>query len=73
MHETPSPITYVLEDRVAVITADSPPVNALSARVREGLVHAFAKAASDPAVSAVVLNCSWLPARAALPQVEPRT
>jgi 3-hydroxyacyl-CoA dehydrogenase len=47
-----------LEGDVAVITLDSPPVNALSAPVRDGLYHAFAAAIADPAATAIVLICA---------------
>ena len=44
-------------DDVAVITVNSPPVNALSSKVREGLHGAFTKANADPWAAAVVLIC----------------
>jgi 3-hydroxyacyl-CoA dehydrogenase len=44
-------------DGIAVITIDSPPVNALGHAVREGLVTAAAQAVADPAVKAIVLGC----------------
>ena len=44
--------------RVAVVTIDNPPVNALSQHVRQGLRDAVAQAAADPAVSAIVLACA---------------
>jgi 3-hydroxyacyl-CoA dehydrogenase len=47
-----------LEDDVAVITLDSPPVNALSSNVRDGLFHAFRAAIDDPAATAIVLICA---------------
>jgi len=43
---------------VALILLDSPPVNALSAGVREGLDLAFREAMADPEVSAIVLACA---------------
>ena len=42
---------------IAVITLNSPPVNALSAPVRDGLAEGFKQAIADPAVKAVVLIC----------------
>ena len=45
------------DDDVAVITVDSPPVNALSAKVRDGLWEAF-RASEESDVSAVVLICA---------------
>ena len=53
-----SVVSYSREDRVAVLTLDSPPVNALSHAVRGGLAEGFAQAASDDAVDAVVLICA---------------
>ena len=43
---------------IAVVTLDSPPVNALSADVRDGLAAAMAAATGDPLVKAVVLICA---------------
>ena len=42
---------------VAIVTVDSPPVNALSAAVRTGVAEAMAQTAADDAVKAVVLIC----------------
>ncbi|MFN3853870.1 MAG: 3-hydroxyacyl-CoA dehydrogenase NAD-binding domain-containing protein [Phreatobacter sp.] len=46
------------EGAVAVITVNSPPVNALSAPVRTGIAEAVQKAGADPAVKAIVLHCA---------------
>ena len=43
------------EGDVLIVTADSPPVNALGAAVRQGLVDAIDKAESDDAVKAVII------------------
>ncbi|MGE3302111.1 MAG: 3-hydroxyacyl-CoA dehydrogenase NAD-binding domain-containing protein [Hyphomonadaceae bacterium] len=43
---------------VGVITLDAPPVNALSARVRQGLVDAVRAANADPRIKAIVLMCA---------------
>jgi len=43
---------------IAVITLDSPPVNALSATVRGGLLDAVNQASTDAAVKAIVLICA---------------
>ncbi len=43
---------------IAVLTIDSPPVNALSADVRDGLAAGFAAAIADPLVRAIVLICA---------------
>jgi 3-hydroxyacyl-CoA dehydrogenase len=42
-------------DRIAVVTIDNPPVNALSPGVPEGILECVLKAASDPAVDAIVV------------------
>jgi len=47
-----------LEGDIAVLTLDSPPVNALSADVRDGLAAGMAAAIADPAAKAVVLICA---------------
>jgi 3-hydroxyacyl-CoA dehydrogenase len=49
--------TISLEGDVGVITLNSPPVNALSAPVREGIVLGIKAALTDPAVKSVVLIC----------------
>jgi len=48
-------IRYEIRDRVAVITIDNPPVNALSPAVWEGIDAAVARAVADPAADAIVL------------------
>ena len=47
-----------LEGDVAVITLDSPPVNALSFHVRDGLFEGFKAAIADPSATAIVLICA---------------
>lgn len=42
---------------VAVVTVNSPPVNALSADVRDGLAGAFSTAIADDAAKAIILIC----------------
>ena len=44
--------------RIAVLTLNSPPVNALSFNVRDGLFAGFTAALADAAVDAVVLICA---------------
>ena len=46
-----------IEGDVAVLTIDSPPVNALSQAVRDGLKRGFETALADPSAKAVVLIC----------------
>jgi 3-hydroxyacyl-CoA dehydrogenase len=54
-----NPVTdLTLEGDVAVITLDSPPVNALSFNVRDGLYQGFEAAIADPAAAAIVLVCA---------------
>jgi len=48
---------YTIVGDVGVITVNSPPVNALSLRVRNGLAGALATAAADAKARAVVLIC----------------
>ena len=45
------------EGEIAVITVNSPPVNALGANVRDGLAAAFEKAIADASAKAIVLIC----------------
>jgi 3-hydroxyacyl-CoA dehydrogenase len=52
----PEAVRYERIDRVAVVTIDNPPVNALSPAVWQGLDDAVRRAAGDPAVDAVVLT-----------------
>jgi len=42
---------------IGVLTLNSPPVNALSARVREGISKGIEKAVAEPAIKAIVLIC----------------
>src|SRR5271154_819366 len=46
-----------VEGDIAVLTLNSPPVNALSAGVRDGLSLGVAQAMENPAVKAIVLIC----------------
>ena len=53
-----NPVTDLsMDGDIAIITLNSPPVNALSANVREGLFEGFKAATADPAVKAIVLIC----------------
>jgi 3-hydroxyacyl-CoA dehydrogenase len=51
-------VDLALDGDVAVITVDSPPVNALSTAVRMGLHDAFTQAIANPAAIAIVLFCA---------------
>ncbi|UZW57408.1 3-hydroxyacyl-CoA dehydrogenase NAD-binding domain-containing protein [Sphingobium sp. JS3065] len=48
-------VRYDVRDDVALLTIDFPPVNALGAPMREGLVRRLEQAQADPAVKAIVL------------------
>jgi 3-hydroxyacyl-CoA dehydrogenase len=48
-------VHYRVEERVALVTIDNPPVNALSLSVRSALASSIARAADDDAVEAVVI------------------
>lgn len=50
-----SPISYALNGSIAVITADNPPVNALSQAVREGLSKAIDRFEADKKARAAVI------------------
>src|SRR5438046_4800924 len=51
----PEFVHYEIRDRVAVLTVDNPPVNALSPGVAEAIDAAVERAAADPEARAVVL------------------
>ena len=48
-------IRYDVRDRIAILTVDNPPVNAMGPGVLEGIEEAVARADADPAVDAMVL------------------
>jgi len=54
---TTSPISTQRHGDVLVVTSNNPPVNALGAAVRQGLVAAIEEAEADDAVKAVVIRC----------------
>ncbi len=51
-------VTYSLEDGVAVVRIDNPPVNAMDRGVRAGLDKAFTELKSRPDVRAIVVGCA---------------
>ncbi|MFM1885165.1 MAG: hypothetical protein RL026_322 [Pseudomonadota bacterium] len=53
-----TPVSVQIDSGVAVITIDSPPVNAISAAIRRGLLAATEQLAADTSVKAVVLHCA---------------
>src|SRR3954467_1955124 len=54
---TTSPISTRKHGDVLIVLSNNPPVNALSAAVRQGLVDAIAQAEGDDSVKAVVIAC----------------
>ena len=54
---TTSPISTQRHGDVLIILSNNPPVNALGAAVRQGLVAAIEQAEADDAVKAVVIAC----------------
>jgi 3-hydroxyacyl-CoA dehydrogenase len=50
-------VTVTVDGNVAVITINNPPVNTITAAVREGLFSAIAEIRSLPGIAAVVLVC----------------
>jgi 3-hydroxyacyl-CoA dehydrogenase len=54
---TTNPISTQRHGDVLIILSNNPPVNALGAAVRQGLVAAIEQAEADDAVSAVVIAC----------------
>ncbi len=51
-------VTSRRDGKIAVVTVDNPPVNALSRDVRAGLNEAFSRARDDNDVDAIVLACA---------------
>jgi 3-hydroxyacyl-CoA dehydrogenase len=45
-------------DIIAIVTVNNPPVNALSAAVRGGILETVRRAVADPEVKAIVLTCA---------------
>jgi 3-hydroxyacyl-CoA dehydrogenase len=52
------PVTVTLDDGVAVVTLDNPPVNALSFHLRQPLGTALEELRADARIAAVVLTCA---------------
>jgi 3-hydroxyacyl-CoA dehydrogenase len=52
------PVSYLGQDGIAIVEIGNPPVNALSAPVRRGLIDAIARAGRDPEVRAIVMTAS---------------
>lgn len=49
-------VTYAVSDGVALLTLNSPPVNALSAAVRRGILSGIERAAADATVRGIVVT-----------------
>jgi 3-hydroxyacyl-CoA dehydrogenase len=49
-------VHYTVDDGVAVITMDKPPINGLGAELRSGIADALDRANADAAVTAIVLT-----------------
>ena len=58
MAEQSSVTSLIVEDGIAVLTVDSPPVNALGAAVRDGVAAAIRDACGRSDVAAIVLICA---------------
>jgi 3-hydroxyacyl-CoA dehydrogenase len=54
---TTNPISTTRHGDVLIVTSNNPPVNALGAAVRQGLVAAIEEAEGDDAIKAVVIRC----------------
>ena len=52
-----SVIDYEVQDNVAVIVVNNPPVNALSFSVRAGLLHFLMKAENSKEVCGIIIAC----------------
>ena len=50
-------VSYDVQDGVAVLISNNPPVNAMSYHVRQGLVDGLEMAQNDEEVQAIVLHC----------------
>lgn len=51
-------VDFKIEDRIAVVTIDNPPVNALNQQLRQELLAAVEAIEADETVDAVVLSCA---------------
>jgi 3-hydroxyacyl-CoA dehydrogenase len=58
MAEAAQVVDLDIQDGIAIVTVNSPPVNALSARVRAGIKEAVERAVADDAAKAILLICA---------------
>jgi len=52
------PVSLSMDGDIAVVTIDSPPVNAINQPIRAGLQREFESAIADDAVKAILLTCA---------------
>ena len=52
------PVSYAIHDGIAVVTIDSPPVNAIDQALRAGLKKTFTELRGQAGVKAIVLACA---------------
>lgn len=53
-----TPVTLEKDGAIAVITVDSPPVNAISQAIRAGLMDAMEQVDADPDIKAAIVRCA---------------
>ncbi len=51
-------VTYQVQENIALITLNSPPVNALGLEVRSGILSGFEQAIKDESVQAIIISSS---------------
>ncbi|TIS94480.1 enoyl-CoA hydratase-related protein, partial [Mesorhizobium sp.] len=51
-------VSVTRDGRIAVVTIDNPPVNAVSFHVREPLLQALVSLRDEPDVAAIVIACA---------------
>ena len=52
------PVTVTVENGIALVTIDNPPVNAISQAMRQGILDAVATVDADTSIEAAVLTCA---------------
>ena len=48
-------VKVAVEDGIAVVTVDNPPVNAISQAIRHGLIDAMAEIERNPSITAAII------------------
>lgn len=51
-------VSWEMQDEIAIVTVDSPPVNAIHVGVRAGLIECFNAAIADDKAKAIILMCA---------------